>query len=342
MRAIVLALALLGAGCSCATPTPTDAGLDAPRPDARPDTPFSDPPGLDTPPDVAADDGGAGCTSLRLSVQTIQALRVLDPIAPNASRSFRVQADYTQNDGCHARAMPEVAIDPGARTVDIRVRDWVSEGVGCVEIARADTRTITLGPLAAGTWTIRDASTSGTATLTLDVGPALGTPCAPGGGDCLQDCDCGFGERCLSGVGLGGPFLACALPCEEDFDCAAIEGSGAGPGGVCQSVDDGLELTCRPGTACDATRPCPAGYACTDARCVASFRLSMDSRHDCTCDAECEPGLRCVRGRDGTRCEVACATRSEARCSAMHWCAEAEQDVSGLAADDAVCGWVGE
>ncbi|MCC6874252.1 MAG: hypothetical protein IT378_08070, partial [Sandaracinaceae bacterium] len=290
-RVLLACAASALAACSCgASHTIADGGFDAGADAASPpdahatDAPAGDAAATDAASD-AARDASTGCVTHRLALMRIEALRSMESQPIHASRSFRVQATYTQPDGCHGRAMPRVLVDSSARTVDVTIRDWVSEGTGCVELERMDTRTLTLGPLGAGAWTIRDASPGGTATLSLTVGPPVPAPCLPDGGDCVQDCDCLEGDVCLSTVGLGGPFQACVSPCEQDADCAAR-------GGRCISVDDGFELTCdRTSAACDPARPCPRGYGCDAGVCRASFRLSASTRVECLCDAECEPGL---------------------------------------------------
>jgi hypothetical protein len=347
---LVLGL-MLTPGCACgdshtvldaASPPRADASLDgfwaldAPGLDAR----GEDAPGLDAGLDAAGldaagPDAGGVCLTRALESMRIEELTSLEALDVHAGRSFRVQARYTQPDGCHARAMTKVEIDPATRTVDVTVRDWVTNGTGCAELARLDARTITLR-LESGDWTIRDASPGGTATMRVTIGPGIRSPCVPDGGDCLQDCDCLGREVCLSTLGVGGPFTSCAEPCEDDVDCSEA-------GDHCLSVDDGFELACQSsGLGCeDPTRPCPHGYACTARRCEPTFVLGSATRTECTCDAECAPGLSCVTGAGGSRCEVTCPTAG-AWCSGMHFCAEARQDVAGLAPEDAVCGWVGE
>lgn len=340
---VLTSLALAGlAGCSCgdshslpdAAPAPDAPGLDAPGTDAPvipPDAPLPDAPGLDAPLDRPDTDGV--CLTHTLETMTIQELTLMESLDVHSGRSFRVQASYTQSNGCHSRAMAQVEVDTATRTVNVTVRDWIENGVGCTEIARLDRRTITL-QLESGDWTIRDASPGGTARLAITIGPGIRAPCVPDGGDCLQNCDCLGREVCLSTTGLGGPFTACAEPCEEDLDCSM-------PGGRCLSADDGFDLTCAAtSSGCSATG-CPEGYACEGASCTPTFTLGSSTRHTCACDSECEPGLSCVVGPGGSRCEVACPTGGS-WCSGPHFCAEAEMDVAGLAADDAVCGWVGE
>ncbi len=337
-----LALAALPA-CSCgdshalpdAASAPDAPGLDAPGTDAPEvplDAPAPDSPGLDTPIDRPDTDGV--CLTHTLETMTIQELTLMESLDVHAGRSFRVSASYTQSNGCHSRAMPRVEIDPTTHTVNVTVRDWVENGLGCTEIARMDSRAITL-QLESGDWTIRDASPGGTARLAITIGPGIRAPCVPDGGDCLQNCDCLGREVCLSTTGIAGPFTACAEPCEEDLDCSVS-------GGRCMSVDDGFDLTCATtDSGCSATG-CPEGYECgMSGSCTPTFRLGSATRIECTCDSECESGLSCVMGPGGSRCEVTCPTGGS-WCSGAHFCAEAEMDVGGIAAEDSVCGWVGE
>lgn len=343
-----LALAVSSGGCSCGeshvvgvdatSPPREDASLDAPAPsdDALSiDAPGLDAPGLDAPspfPDANRPDADGVCTSYGLRDMRIQELTSLESLDVHAGRSFRVSAGYTLSDSCHSRAMTRVEIDPATHTVNVTVRDWVQDGVGCAELARQDWRTITL-QLESGDWTIRDASAGGTASLAITIGPAIRAACRPDGGDCLQNCDCLGREVCLSTTGLAGPFTACAEPCEEDIDC----GDGSA-GRRCLSLDDGFDLTCQSGPACDT---CPTGYACEGGGCAPTFRLGAATRVECSCDAECDEGLSCVFGASGGRCEARCATGG-AWCSSMHFCGEARQDVAGVAPTDAVCVWAGE
>lgn len=341
-------LVSLGAGCSCGeSHTPVDA---APAVDAFATTDAADPstdaPGLDAPgldafatdspapmDDVAARvDAPGTCITHALRPMHIESITSLEALDVHAGRSFRVRAAYTQSDTCHSRAMTDVEIDPATHTVSLVVRDWVEEGLGCGELARPDARTITL-QLESGDWTIRDASEGGTASLAITIGPGIRAACVPDGGDCLQNCDCLGDEVCLSATGLGGPYTACAEPCEEDLDCSE--------GGSCTSFDDGFDLVCSAGGGCGATGACPDGYACEGGSCTPTFRLAASTRVECTCDSECEEGLSCVTGATGSRCEARCPTAG-AWCSSMHFCGEERQDVAGLAVTDAVCVWAGE
>jgi hypothetical protein len=174
--------------------------------------------------------------------------------------------------------------------------------------------------------------------ITIAVGAPPGRACG-GVAGCEMDCDCTStrpGERCLGGYGLGGPFTACATPCEVDRDC--------GGDGRCESADDGLEQVCYDvGPECSVDRPCPSGFDCAGGACVASFTLGQGTRVPCSCDADCAAPLSCMADADGegARCEMACPTDGP-WCSGPHFCATRYQDISGLAGVDGVCGWVGE
>ncbi|MBX7192949.1 MAG: hypothetical protein K1X94_12865, partial [Sandaracinaceae bacterium] len=329
------------AGCSCGdSHTSADAasGADAPGLDApsqldassQLDAPsIVDAPGADTPPPTV--DAAGLCLRHSIVEVPIQEITLLESLPVHAGRSFRVAARYTMPDGCHSRAMPRVERDPATHTVHLLVRDWVVDGMGCPELAREDTRIFTF-QLEAADWTFVDASTGGTASLTMTVGPGIRAACVPDGGDCQQNCDCLDGDQCISGVGLAGPFLQCATPCEEDVDCAQ---SG---GGVCSSIPDGLASTCeRTSSACSAPgHACGEGRTCEGPSCVPAFSLSASTRHACTCDGDCDPGLSCVTGATGAQCEVPCLTQTEWWCGSMHFCGEQRQDVSGLAVSDGV------
>jgi hypothetical protein len=347
-RVVLVSLLLLDGCCSCGpifaptdTPWPPDV---TPAPDAPDlDTPASDAPDLDAPASDASDldarldgpDTGASCLTRTLETMPISELLLAEALDVHAGRSFRVAARYTQPDSCHARAMTKVEIDPVGRIVDMTVRDWVTPGGGCLLATTDDTRFVTL-QLESGDWTIRDASPGGTARLAITIGPGIRAPCVPDGGACQQNCDCLGAEVCLSARGVGGdPFTACAEPCEADLDCMDS-------GGRCTSLEDGFDLICRTTAAGCGPAGCPAGYACEPSgRCAPTFVLGAASRVPCACDADCAPGLACVTGTGIARCEVPCPTAGS-WCSGSHACGEARQDVSGLAASDAVCGSVGE
>ena len=182
-----------------------------------------------------------------------------------------------------------------------------------------------------GSWTILNDGDP----LVVDVTPAPAIACGATQSGCALDCDCTAGEKCLSGIGLGGPFTACAIPCEFDRDCLG--------NGACISIDDGLSSICEASAdeCADPQDPCPAGFDCTANTCEPDFVLNGASRHACSCDSECDSPLRCVFqfGADAGRCDVVCPTMSDGWCQGPHTCNTA---VSVEANSAAVCAWVGD
>jgi hypothetical protein len=155
--------------------------------------------------------------------------------------------------------------------------------------------------------------------------------CNPGSGPCQRDCDCTSGV-CLSGYGFALEFTECAVPCELDRDC--------GGNGRCVTSADGLAFACQ-GAAPECTSPtdCPAGFDCQSGTCEPTFQLDSSTRHDCTCDADCDPGLRCAfhEGIATGRCEALCLTQSDGFCQGAHTCGP-----GSVEPERGVCGWVGE
>jgi hypothetical protein len=193
------------------------------------------------------------------------------------------------------------------------------------------TRDVTVRFPYAGTWTVL----AGDASVVLSVlaEPAGACGSAPVTA-CERDCDCPGDERCLSGFGSNGSIQRCARPCEFDRECQ----------GLACGDDDGLPSVCLQEVAeCELpARPCEQGFDCEAGSCVPSFHLNQSTRHDCRCDSECDPGLRCVErwtsGEPAHRCEAVCATLNDGWCEGPHSCnpAASVEDSQG------VCGWVGE
>lgn len=297
-------------------------GPDEQVPDAGPDGP---------PPDSA--DGCLGCDApvaclpWALEDRPATALALLDEPSPIAGRTLRVQVDVA-GAAFDEPAMPDVAIAGATATITPRAFALAGGAGG----GPAPHRRIVALRLPAGAWTI---AAPGAAPLAITVGPASLRPCgAPG--ECVQDCDCdqAAGERCLAGAGLGGPFHACAVPCEVDRDC--------GGHGSCQSIPDSLLSACASQPPeCGPTTPCPAGFACQAGACAPTFVLGSGSRHPCGCDADCDPGLRCVGTPATARCQAVCPTDGP-WCQGAHVCGPATADLGGLATSDAACGWLGE
>jgi hypothetical protein len=168
---------------------------------------------------------------------------------------------------------------------------------------------------------------SSVAAFTVDPEPTPG--CDPTRTPCVTDCDCDTtaGERCIGTA----TSTTCARTCELDRDC-----NGAGRCTDQHVCDDQPE--------CDGTHACPDGFACTAGACTPTFTLSQTTRHECACDADCDPGLRCVRPMftsGPSRCQAMCETAGP-WCQGPHVCGSASSDISGLATTDSVCGWIGD
>jgi hypothetical protein len=260
----------------------------------------------------------------------------MDPVAVTTGRTTRVMISGTIEadeiamtvvtyDEVNRRAYAPIA---GLRRFPPSLRG------GAIQVSRP----VLLRFPTTGTWTVYAGPDTAAPSLTIEVGAAPVRDCGTGVG-CELDCDCQLtnpGERCLGGYGIGGPFLACAKPCELDRDC--------GGDGTCDSADDGLDSVCYDtGAECSATAPCADGFVCNAGACVATFQLSSQNRIACDDGYDCTPPLRCIIDADGegSRCEMACPTDGP-WCDGQHFCGTLFQDVSGLAQVDGVCGWVGD
>lgn len=287
-------------------------------------------------PDACADctpNPDAGMYTWRLEPRAATLLYRYEDTSPLAEgRSTRVAVEHGGLT-CDLWAMPDVEIETADRTVTITPRAFARQPT-CT-LTASQTRIVTLSGLTAGTWTVRGGGSSTATPLTLTVGPAPGRAC--GLSPCTLDCDCDLaaGERCLGAMGFGGPFLACARPCEHDRDCHD---------GSCLDIADGHFRTCLDGAECDGTRPCPPGYACTTGACAPTFVLNQSTRGECASDQDCSGGLRCVEATAAAgpnRCEVACRTGG-GWCQGAHVCGPAAADLANLARSDSVCGFLGE
>lgn len=315
MRALAAPLALVAllAGCDFYSGDGEGAGRDG------------GPPGRD---------GGAACAAWTLEPASARALEVMDEPPYETGRSTRI-AVTGELAACQERAMPAVALDVATLTATIRLSAWRQTEGDCGPAAGAITRPVVLQLPDPGSWTIL---ADGAEPLTVKVEAGAAGACGTGG-ECRRDCDCPSGEVCLRGIGLGGPLSACVRPCELDRDCAGA--------GVCADIADGFVRTCVLGDECDPSgeHACPAGFSCDiDAdSCTPSFTLGQEARGACACDADCQPGLRCVRARpeeDG-HCEATCPTGGP-WCAGAHVCGRAADDAAGLATTDSVCVWSGE
>lgn len=319
---LVFLVAMLSAACSGGN----DGAIDAAEPDGFPCG------GCDAP---TIPDAAETCAALRHEPRPARSIELFEDGRLHAGRSFRVAIGYDATP-CDQLAMPTATVDNAAREVRFEPHVFASRAA-CPGLPIRQTRVMTLR-LAAGIWRFTGVSDVGVPpSIHITVGAAPPLPCAIGAGACQQDCDCPDRQRCLGGVGLGGPFLQCALPCELDRDCG---------GGQCTTVPDGLQLTCDDGLdECGgAGQSCPTGFTCASGSCAPDFVLSSSTRHECACDADCDAPLRCVesdRPDRASRCEIACPTGG-GWCQGAHVCGPAASDLSGLAPSDSVCGWLGD
>ncbi|MBK9034214.1 MAG: hypothetical protein IPL61_23620 [Myxococcales bacterium] len=282
--------------------------------------------------DGGGPDGAQACVAWSPAARPATAIAIHDDPGPfTSARTVRIVVEYPAA-AAELAAMPVVTRGAGVVAIQPMVFAPDRGAGGPIETRRLIVPLV----LPVGVWRIEGVAPT-PPTVALTIGPAPLRPCGTTGA-CAMDCDCdeAAGERCLGGVGLGGGFTACARPCEVDRDC--------GGGATCASIPDGLWDTCSDlAPECSATVACPLGFACQAGTCAPTFVLGQGSRHPCGCDADCEPGLRCVAATptDAGRCEVACATGGP-WCQGAHVCGSASADLSGLATTDSVCGWLGE
>ncbi|MEM1031433.1 MAG: hypothetical protein AAGN82_13880 [Myxococcota bacterium] len=112
------------------------------------------------------------------------------------------------------------------------------------------------------------------------------------GGSCEVDADCAA-ETGLECVGKPGGSQTCQIPVviTPGESCAASEEI-CEPTHFC-GADDACVVRREVGEACEPTRPCEEGLACTEGTCVAL----AGNGSDCTDDAECDGGF-CIRPPD--------------------------------------------
>lgn len=295
-------------------------------------------------PDAAAGDGGEGVdagpscgTTWVIEERPALELRLMDSSPVNGARSVRV-AVTVQLAPCEELATMSVSWAFEVPHGIITPRVWRPVGADCREPGRMAIRPVTLTLGGPQNWTITAPSGAGPAvSLTIPVAVAPARACDPGRAGCEMDCDCASdGERCLGFDGLTGPLLGCGRPCELDRDCGGTACDG--------TINDGLGFVCSDRPECGAGEPCPEGWTCQDGACDPAFTLGQAIRHECSCDAGCDAGLRCVNPYDPAaprRCEATCATNGP-WCQGAHVCGEVGADLSGLAGADAVCVWLGE
>ena len=290
--------------------------------------------------DAAGTDGGVCMPTWELTSVPITAITLMDPGTIHTERLARFVVTTEMAGSCVTRAMPSIVWQPQNRVVFVEMRAWHSLGGDCTDSLDIVPRPIDLRFPVADMWTVSPGppGSSGDSAMVDVQGPPSAMCGDNGPFDCEMDCDCAFGEACLGGSGLGGPFTQCARPCELDRDCAG--------NGRCVSADDGLDFYCDEFLdECDDMTVCPTGYVCENNACEPDFLLDTATRSSCECDDDCAPPLRCIEPSEPGRarhCELACPTGSAAWCSVMHYCGPADEDVAGTAPADSVCIWLGE
>jgi hypothetical protein len=301
-------LALLPLALGCGDDDCCSSQIDARDPDA-----------------VTTVDADPSCAQWRRVPVDITDVVSAEANAIHPERSARMLVTVEQCPG-DLPAQPEYGFTLENEYVALRMSVW--RRLADCTAPTTTTRPVTIKFLYAGGWKFLLA---GGGTRTITVVGAPNTQCITNTQQCDQDCDCTGADVCLSTYGFGGPFARCARPCELDRDC--------GGDGRCESPADELPFVCQPGTECASPTDCPTGFGCTAGTCEPTFQLNGSSRHACTCDAECDPGLRCTfhEGASTGRCEALCLTETSAWCEGPHVCgAGSVEPIPG------VCAWVGE
>lgn len=259
-------------------------------------------------------------------------VRLFDPATTIAlGRTIRI-AFEVELTACEDTGIVGISVTPEETTGMIEPYLLRQVGGTCTGTARTVTRVVDFQPPQAGAWMLTIQGVGSVSfTVTAEPTPSCDATRSPCAADC--DCDQSAGERCI-GVNQGGPTTVCARTCEVDHDCGGNRCTGDAPGGT--------PYVCDAQPECGAGVPCPTGFACTTGTCTPTFTLSQTTRHECACDADCDPGLRCTRPDDLTlpnQCQALCPTDGP-WCEGPHVCDRSGQDTLDGAAS--VCGWIGD
>ncbi len=282
---------------------------------------------------AARTDADPSCSAWHAIEAPLLSATLLDSETPRVARSARLRVSLSQCPGdrpgswsatpTHVKNLPE-------QLMSMQVMLWRS-GNDC-EDSETVTRELHLLFPSPGSWMIL----AGDQPLVVDVLDEEAGNCGSASPTaCERDCDCQGAERCLSGQEGTTLVRRCARPCEFDRECRGegVCGDESGLQGICVSASSECELPAR---------PCAPGFECLGNRCEPSFDLNQFTRHECSCDDECDPGLACAESLVGDqllrRCEALCASPSDGWCQGAHSCNPAA--FGGQSSG--VCEWLGE
>jgi hypothetical protein len=276
MRNALVAIAIVAAA-ACGDDGSNPQGPDAPDPDADP-----------------------SCARWTVEPAVPMNLRLYDPAQAIATRTVRIAFDVALTE-CETIGMAFVTL-PGIGEFEITPYQLRQGGGTCTGTAVTLTRVVDFQLQDSGPTTI---TVNGAASpLAINAAPAPAPACDVARTPCLADCDCAADERCIGVMQGGSPTTTCARPCELDRDCG-------GNGKCTRDAPGATPFTCDTQPECDITpESCPDGYTCMAAACVPIFTIPTDDV-ECSCDADCAPGLHCVAPDDNTqspRCQALCPT----------------------------------
>jgi hypothetical protein len=215
----------------------------------------------------------------------------------NLGTALRLRISYGTRRGCDEPGRIDVAVSPGDATDGVAIRAWVFRAsTACTGAPQSVSRVVVIpaDQLTNPRLFIRDASPSGTVTLTLAPTAAATTSCAARmpGQSCQADCECQKADAASLCLTLGPGLTQCGYSCSEDVDCPASAN-------FCETAAGFL---CGPSKACRAASDCSFGQTAVDCRCAP---LAPMGPGVCRCDGDCGAGRICV----GSVCMQPCVTK---------------------------------
>ncbi|MBI5502506.1 MAG: hypothetical protein HY907_19840 [Deltaproteobacteria bacterium] len=336
-RWLVAACVALGA-CDGGTVLTGDGGGD------RADAVDADAAGEDAAPsdgvDGVVDDGGASdaanedagveasCTTeahWELELRTIEEVDLVDVEPARYGATDRLRIQVRLRSACERLGRVDVELTAGGATdfASLRAWAWVPRGLDCPPSAPLVPWIVLFPGREQGNFRVlvedggspggglrleygREIGCSGIPECECHAGTPAGT--ATEGSPCVTDCSCAEGLSCIGSYGVGGPYWACARPCNDLLDC--------GPYEICEEpVPDGMPWVCSgPTDQCSTDRPCPDGFDCVtdtgDAPNACVDRRAWEPLGTpCGCDETCGGAGNCVGSTDppvAPRCVIPC------------------------------------